>query len=273
MASLNAGPEYYAAEEKYRNAKTNEEKLEALKEMLSKAPKHKAAESLLKEIKTKIAKLRKEIEKGKKGKKGGAKIFPKKHGVQACIIGFENSGKTKLLNLLAGTHYASTSIAFETQQSNLGVVTIKKAKIQFVDTPSITKENIGLLKGFANNADLIMALVKNEEEKKFIEKNFKKEKILFKNKEIFEDLEKLKEEIYKKLGIIRVFTKSPREAADYEEPIVLKKGEPLKKVAEMLKKKNAKFAKVWGSTKFPGQQVGMDYRLKDGDVVEIHEEK
>jgi ribosome-interacting GTPase 1 len=34
--------------------------------------------------------------------------------------------------------------------------------------------------------------------------------------------------------------------------------------------KRLKYAKIWGSSKFPGEKVGSKYRLKDGDIVEIH---
>ena len=50
MASVNASPEYYAAERKYGEAKTPEDKIKVLEEMLRLAPKHKASHSLLAEI-------------------------------------------------------------------------------------------------------------------------------------------------------------------------------------------------------------------------------
>jgi len=32
-----------------------------------------------------------------------------------------------------------------------------------------------------------------------------------------------------------------------------------------------RYAKIWGrSAKYPGQKVGSDHRLRDGDIVEIH---
>lgn len=47
----NAPPEFYAAKKKFEEAKTVEEKLEALKEMLRTAPKHKGSSNLLAWIK------------------------------------------------------------------------------------------------------------------------------------------------------------------------------------------------------------------------------
>ncbi|WP_175059610.1 GTP-binding protein [Thermococcus sp. 2319x1] len=87
------------------------------------------------------------------------------------------------------------------------------------------------------------------------------------------NIETLKEELYELAGIIRVFTKSPGEEPSYP-PIALKKGSTVLDVAERIHKdfaKNFKYARVWGkSAKFPGQRVGPDHVLEDGDIVEIH---
>ncbi|RLF83883.1 GTP-binding protein, partial [Thermococci archaeon] len=87
------------------------------------------------------------------------------------------------------------------------------------------------------------------------------------------NIEALKEELYDLAGIIRVFTKSPGEEPAYP-PIALKKGSTVLDVAERIHKdfaKNFKYARVWGkSAKFPGQRVGAEHVLEDGDIVEIH---
>ncbi len=85
-------------------------------------------------------------------------------------------------------------------------------------------------------------------------------------------LEQLKEAIWSKLELMRIFMKKPGRPADTERPLILKKGST---VADVCKKicqdwlKDFKHARVWGSTKFGGQRVGLDYRLSDRDVVEI----
>ncbi|USS40567.1 GTP-binding protein [Thermococcus aggregans] len=87
------------------------------------------------------------------------------------------------------------------------------------------------------------------------------------------NIEALKEALYDLADIIRVFTKSPGEEPAYP-PIALKKGSTVLDVAERIHKdfaKNFKYARVWGkSAKFPGQRVGPDHVLEDGDIVEIH---
>ena len=66
--STNADFEYGLAEKKYLEAKTNEEKLEASKKMLSTAPNHKASQVMRAEIKSRIAKLKAIMDKEKQQK-------------------------------------------------------------------------------------------------------------------------------------------------------------------------------------------------------------
>ncbi len=76
-------------------------------------------------------------------------------------------------------------------------------------------------------------------------------------------------EIFRALGLIRVYTKPPRGKVS-EKPVTLKEGSTVGDLAEVvLPGKAVKGAKIWGSTKFPGQQVSLDYVLKDGDIVEL----
>lgn len=285
MASLNAGPEYYAAEGRYHDAKTIEEKLAALEEMLRYCPKHKAAHSVLMKIKSKISRLKKEQElearktmQRKAG--GGPKDFIKRAGcaAQVVLLGFANSGKSFLLNALTEGHtqVASTEKPFETKEIIPGMMEFNKIHIQILDTPSATKQNRAWLFALARNADLTLIIIDPAQDEN-VQKTFfdavPGRKIFVKREEI-RNINGLKKKIFDELGVIRVFTKNPRGETDYERPIALARGrctvadaarEIHKELAEGLK-----YARVWGSTKFPGQQVGSSYELRDGDVVELH---
>ncbi|MCD6488544.1 MAG: TGS domain-containing protein [Desulfurococcales archaeon] len=85
--------------------------------------------------------------------------------------------------------------------------------------------------------------------------------------------EKIGEIIFKTLDLIRVYTKEPNgEIA--EKPLILRKGATVFDVAKSIHKdfvKAFQYAKIWGkSVKYPGERVGMDHVLEDGDIVEIH---
>lgn len=93
---------------------------------------------------------------------------------------------------------------------------------------------------------------------------------------IEEDLNRLKDTLFKELGVIRVYTKEPGKPPDFKDPLILKKGSMVLDAAEKLHKEIArklKYARLWGSSKFDGQRVDKNYILKDKDIVEFHTRK
>jgi len=88
-----------------------------------------------------------------------------------------------------------------------------------------------------------------------------------------ESIKRLREKIYQKLDLINIYTKRRGEKADLEEALVVRNGITVGGVCERLHRdlrKNFRFALVWGeSVKHPGQRVGIDHPLKNGDIVQI----
>ncbi len=87
-----------------------------------------------------------------------------------------------------------------------------------------------------------------------------------------EQVDNLKRKIYEKLDLIRIYTKRSDEQPA-KRPLVLPRGSTVFDIAHSVHrdfKERLKFAKVWGSAKFPGQQVPRNYVLGDKDVVELH---
>ncbi len=88
------------------------------------------------------------------------------------------------------------------------------------------------------------------------------------------NLDRLKEEIYRKLDFIRVYLKPPGGKANMDEPMVLRRGAKVEDVCRRLHRdflENFRYAKVWGkSVKFNGQRVGLDHILEDGDILTIY---
>jgi ribosome-interacting GTPase 1 len=87
-------------------------------------------------------------------------------------------------------------------------------------------------------------------------------------------LDELRSVVWQSLHRIRVYTKAPGKDPDYSDPIILPKEATVSDAALEIHRdmaKNLKYAKVWGSAKFPGQNVPRDYVLSDQDVVEFHE--
>jgi small GTP-binding protein len=97
-----------------------------------------------------------------------------------------------------------------------------------------------------------------------------------------EGLDSLRDAIFRRLEILRVFSKPPGKPADLEAPFVLKRGSTVIDLAGMVHKDFLtcmKSARIWGSplsarpsgsAKYAGQAVERDHLLEDGDVVELH---
>lgn len=275
----NLPPQYYAAENEYTNVNTDEERQEKLRKMLSLVPKHKGSEKIVSEIKIKISKLKEKIDKEKKAKKRSKNLTIKKEGcAQVILIGMENSGKSYLINKHTNAKTPSTKIPFETKEPVVGMAEYERARIQLIEVPSIRKKYPGRFLGVINNGDLVVLVLDSkrgvEFQKSFVMSELKetKKKII----EIFNDDARFLEKLWDYLGLIRVFTKIPGKKTE-EKPIALKKDSTVEELAKEIHKdffNKFKFAYIWGdSSKFPGQKVGLNHKLKDRDTVEIHLEK
>ncbi len=86
-------------------------------------------------------------------------------------------------------------------------------------------------------------------------------------------LEELKHRIYDELRFVRIYMKPPGREADMKEPLLVKGGSTVSDVCEMLHRdlrRKFRYALIWGpSSRFPGQTVGADHRMEDGDILSI----
>lgn len=86
------------------------------------------------------------------------------------------------------------------------------------------------------------------------------------------NLERLKQAVFERLELIRVYSRVPGKEPDFSAPFVLKKGSTVEEFARGIHQdffEKLKSARVWGSAAFDGQMVQRDYVLHDGDVVEL----
>jgi len=298
---VNAHPEYLDAEKQFHQAGTDDEKLAALEEMIKWVPKHKSAENLRKNIRTRYKKLKAESTRKKKrsGKKG-----IKKESLQAVMVGLTNSGKSSLLRALTNAYPKIASYGFTTTEPELGTLTYQGINIQLVDIPPIASEHFD--KGIVNNADVLLIVVEKIHEIKEILKNLKETKskriIIFNKIDVHnkdtkrkiketlrtkkynfvitstmdnEGIEELKEKIFNSFGVLRIFTKHPGKKDKLGNiPIIMLPKSTVQDVAEKILhgySKKVKFAKITGpSSKFANQKVGLKHKVKDNDTVEFY---
>lgn len=86
-------------------------------------------------------------------------------------------------------------------------------------------------------------------------------------------LEALKDFIYDNLGFMRIYLKPQGQEADLVEPLIVKDDSTVEQICNRLHRdfvRKFRFARVKGpSAKFDWQRVGLDHRLKDGDLLTI----
>lgn len=276
---INAGYEYSVALGEYDKAKTPKDKLKALQKVLAASPNHKSSEKLRSSIKQKIAKLREQIETQSKKKSGsGSSFVIKKEGAaQICLIGTTSSGKTTFLNKITNLNAKIGTHQFTTIKPEIGTLDYKGVKIQIVEIPAITKEFImqekgGTYLGIIKQTHLLVIFGRNKEEISLVLNELKENEVKTPYI-IFDNNSNMADKIWKKLGLIKVYTKQPGKGKDFP-PIAFKKGATIKTLAEILHKdfvKNFRFARIWGKgAKFDGQSVGLTYELEDDNIIEIH---
>ncbi|MDO8628259.1 MAG: TGS domain-containing protein [Nanoarchaeota archaeon] len=274
---INAGFDYIMAEKEFAKAKTNEEKLKALQNMLATSPKHKGTGNLNAHIKLKIAKLKASMARERSNKKSsGASIAVKKEGAaQIVLVGATNTGKSTLLYELTKARVVISPHPFTTRKPVVGTLDYQGVKLQVVEVPAImpgfssTADGPALL-ALIRQADLVLLFFSNAAEKKMLDVELANvdTPVL-----VYNHQEHLADDIWNRLQVIKVFTKQPGKKHDLP-PVDMKSGSTIKDLAEKVHKdfvKNFKYAKIWGpSSKFPGQVQGLDHVLADDDVVEFH---
>jgi len=321
----NLPPQYFEAERNFRLAKSPEEKIAALEEMLAIMPKHKGTDHLRAELRGRIAKLT-QLATKKSGAHRASMAIEKEGAAQVAVIGLPNAGKSQLVASITNASPAVAEYPFTTHKATPGMMEFENIQIQLIDTPPLAPPSIEWwLRHMLIRADALLLVVDLNEapltqmegitaqlekirivigERKAEEPGtilYQKKALIIgskldlnnasenypalKNK--YEEqlpvmaisakegigLEELKRAIYQMLDIIRVYTKTPRQKPDFNDPIILKRGSTLEDAAAAVHKDFAqklKYARIWGSGKHDGLMAKRNHILKDGDVIELH---
>lgn len=299
----NPGYEFTIAEKHYDTAQTDEERVKALEEMLSTMPKHKSAEALRAQLRTRYKKLKeKMMVDRKKGKGSVNKVSIKKSEMQAVLVGLTNSGKSSILKVLTNANPKTASYGFTTQEPEVGILYYETCPIQIIDLPAIGADTFET--GIINTSDTILLVIEKIHEIGEVEKVLTKAKgkkiIVFNKIDLYDEdikrkihatlkskrynfvliscktgegLEELKEKIFKSFSKIRVYTKAPEQKQHDNAPIIMPPNSTVENAARVIfhsRLDQIKRIKIWGpSSKFGGQEVGMKHELKDKDIVEF----
>ncbi|MBI4244805.1 MAG: 50S ribosome-binding GTPase [Planctomycetes bacterium] len=317
----NLPPQYFSVQERLKQASTDDEKLAIYEELLSIVPKHKGSEKVQKELKSKISKIKKEMQGSKKGASRFVFHIPKEGAGQIILFGPANSGKSSIFTQLTGVDTEISDFPYTTRDYKIGMMKFENIQIQIVDTPPVLHNFMDKwLSSVIKLADLSIYVFDPSSDdvldqfdlvnSKLSEKNLcicgsepekfapkvlyianKWDKSNFeKNFSVFNEfypsvkalklsandhgmIEELKKTIFQRLEIMRVYCKPQGKAVDYNKPVILKLGNDVVDFAKDLGKgfvSNLKHARLINKENSQGILVSRDYKLVDGDTIELY---
>lgn len=207
---------------------------------------------------------------------------------QACFIGAANSGKSTLLSRLTNATPTISDIPFATYKPEIGNMDHGGVKIQLVEVPAIFEgdsERENNKYSFIKQTDLKIVVTNYSPELDTVllelwgkeimlgENNGPKGLVVYREKPLDTKIPQINVQedvagaIYKELGISRVYIDNPA----LEKPISFRNEEiNVAKVRELLERKDRKLttASILEPNK-KWRQVGLDYRLNDGDHIKF----
>ena len=281
----NVTPEYKKAEEAYRQARDPTERLDCLKELLRTIPKHKGTEHLQADIKTRIKQLTEELS------------GPRKGGMLA-----HDDVQFQLVDLPpVSDEFMEPWLTNALQPADGALLVIDVNDPECVEQIPVVSERLEQKKIFLRSAwpglvdgepetgqaddlfclELPTLLVANKcdldpdpDEVKIVEELLGLDfPALTVSAKTGHGVEEIGPFLFRALDIVRVYTKSPGKPADTDRPFTVRRGGTVHDVAKLVHKdlaRGLKFARMWGSEVFDGQQVGPDHLVTDGDIVELH---
>lgn len=301
MGSTNQGPEYFTAEKGYLSAKSPEEQIFWLEEMMRNFKKHKGSEGMLANLRQRLKKIQEKQEKAKKSGKSSHKTI-KKEGFQIVLLGLPSSGKSSLLSTMTNAKSPASPYGFTTKEPIVGTLDYEGIKAQVIDLPSIGSDAFD--SGLIHTADLILivldklqdldkisAIVKRSSGKQLIvitkadllsDNEIRKLQETIKSRKLPAivissysqfNLPELKEKILSLMNVVRIYFKEPNKPVS-KIPMVARSNSTVQQIGEKIYKgfsSKVKETRVTGpSSKFPNQKVGLSHILKDKDIVEFH---
>lgn len=87
------------------------------------------------------------------------------------------------------------------------------------------------------------------------------------------NLDRLRQEVFEALWVIRVYTRAPGKHDQRIAPYTLKHGSTVLEAARMVHADfaaNLKYARIWGADRYDGQMVSREDVLSDRDLIEFH---
>jgi uncharacterized protein len=157
----NLPPEYFEVEKEYRAARTTDEKIATLEELISTIPKHKGTDHLRADLRRRLSKLKESSKAQKRTTKQESpfNIDPEGAG-QVVLVGTPNVGKSALVRALTNATPEVADYPYTTWTPTPGMMPVENVQIQLIDTPPLSEEFVEpQLLDLIRRADLILIVL------------------------------------------------------------------------------------------------------------------
>lgn len=157
----NLPPEYYHAEDRFREATTPQERIERLQEVISTIPKHKGTERLRGMLKKRLAQLKDSAQTRKGvGRHASAFSIGREGAGQVAVIGPANVGKSALVAALTNASPEVADYPYTTWTPTPGMMEFEDVQIQIIDTPPLDVDHVEAeLINLIRRADLLLLVI------------------------------------------------------------------------------------------------------------------
>ena len=166
--------------------------------------------------------------------------------------------------------------ALEQAEFTLGLLETRGLRLQSAPRPSLVAHDASWRPGLlvANKADLAAPEAIRDLAELYAPPAERALKVVAVSARERRGLDELFQALWELLALIRVYTKAPGHPPDLRRPFTLPLGSTVADLARLIHRdlpERMRFARLWGHSRFDGQQVHKTEPLQDRDVVEIHE--
>ena len=157
----NLPPTYYKLKHQHEAARTDEERLPILEEMLRIVPKHKGTEKVVSDLRSRIAKIKREPTGGKgASKRSYSEHIPKQGAGQIVLLGPPNGGKSQMLASYTNAKPEVSATPYTTTTPMVGMLRYENIQFQIIDTPSISPDFVlPTVLTLTRNADIPLPVI------------------------------------------------------------------------------------------------------------------
>jgi uncharacterized protein len=157
----NLPPEYFEAERRYKEARSNEERIVRLEELISTIPKHKGTDKLRADLRRRLSKLKDAIQISKKTGRHESSFHIEREGAgRVAVVGLPNVGKSSLVDVLTHATPKVSEYPFTSWTPTPGMMIYQNIQIQLIDTPPLNREHVEAeLFDLIRGCDLILLVV------------------------------------------------------------------------------------------------------------------